>query len=93
MRVAFFGTPQYAVPTLDALIDAGHEVVTVVAQPDKRRGRGKKLQSPPVVQRARELGLEPDELKTLFRAYVAQTPNDLNSWRDALHTNTDKNAA
>ena len=58
MRVAFFGTPQYAVPTLDALIDAGHEVVTVVAQPDKRRGRGKKLQSPPVVQRARELGLE-----------------------------------
>ena len=39
MRVAFFGTPQYAVPTLDALIDAGHEVVTVVAQPDKRRGR------------------------------------------------------
>lgn len=58
MRVAFFGTPDYAVPTLDALVEAGHEVVTVVAQPDKRRGRGKKLQSPPVVQRARELGLE-----------------------------------
>jgi methionyl-tRNA formyltransferase len=58
VRVAFFGTPDYAVPTLDALVEAGHTVVTVVAQPDKRRGRGKKLQSPPVVQRARELGLE-----------------------------------
>lgn len=42
---------------------------------------------------ALELGLEPDELKTLFRAYVAQPPNDLNSWRDALHTDTHKNAA
>ena len=58
MRVAFFGTPAYAVPTLDALVEAGHELVTVVAQPDKRRGRGKKLQSPPVVVRARELGIE-----------------------------------
>jgi methionyl-tRNA formyltransferase len=58
MRVAFFGTPAYAVPTLDALVQAGHEVVTVVAQPDQRHGRGRKLQSPPVVQRARELGLE-----------------------------------
>ena len=42
---------------------------------------------------ARELGLEPDELKALFRAYVAHTPHDLNSWRDALHTDTDENAA
>lgn len=57
MRVAFFGTPAYAVPTLDALIQAGHDVVTVVAQPDQRRGRGKKLQSPATVQRARELGI------------------------------------
>ncbi len=58
MRLAFFGTPGYAVPTLDALVEAGHQVVTVVAQPDKRQGRGKKLRSPPVVERARELGLE-----------------------------------
>lgn len=57
MKVAFFGTPAYAVPTLDALIEAGHDVVTVVAQPDKRSGRGKKLQSPPTVVRARELGI------------------------------------
>ncbi|MCB9764045.1 MAG: methionyl-tRNA formyltransferase [Alphaproteobacteria bacterium] len=58
MRVAFFGTPAYAVPTLDALVEAGHEVVTVVAQPDKPVGRGRKLQSPPVIERARALGLD-----------------------------------
>ncbi len=58
MKLAFFGTPPYAVPTLDALVEAGHEVVTVVAQPDRRVGRGKKLQSPATVVRARELGLD-----------------------------------
>ncbi len=58
MRIAFFGTPAYAVPTLDALVEAGHEVVTVVAQPDRPSGRGQKLRPPPVVVRARELGLE-----------------------------------
>lgn len=57
MRVAFFGTPAYAVPTLDALVSAGHDVVTVVAQPDTRSGRGKTLRSPPTVVRARELGI------------------------------------
>lgn len=67
MRVAFFGTPAYAVPTLDALVEAGHEVVTVVAQPDKPVGRGKKLQSPPVVVRARELGLETRQPKGVRR--------------------------
>lgn len=39
---------------------------------------------------ARDLGLEPDELKTLFRAYVALTPFDPESWRNALHTDTKK---
>ncbi|MFT5585616.1 MAG: methionyl-tRNA formyltransferase [Cognaticolwellia sp.] len=58
MRLAFFGTPAYAVPTLDALAASEHEVVTVVAQPDRPSGRGKKMQSPPVVVRARELGIE-----------------------------------
>lgn len=51
------GTPAYAVPTLNALVEAGHDVVTVVAQPDRPSGRGKKLQAPPVAQRAIELGL------------------------------------
>jgi methionyl-tRNA formyltransferase len=57
MRVIFMGTPDFAVPVLDALADAGHEILAVVAQPDKPRGRGKKLQSPATVLRARELGL------------------------------------
>lgn len=56
MRIVFFGTPEFAVPTLDALA-ARHEIVGVVAQPDKRAGRGLHLQSPPVAQRARDLGL------------------------------------
>ncbi len=51
------GTPDFAVPTLDALVAAGHEVVLVVAQPDRPAGRGKKLRAPPVAVRAAELGL------------------------------------
>jgi methionyl-tRNA formyltransferase len=56
VRVVFFGTPQFAVPSLDALARA-HEVVLVVAQPDKPAGRGMKMQAPAVAVRARELGL------------------------------------
>jgi len=51
------GTPDFAVPTLDALVDAGHEVVLVVAQPDRPAGRGNKLRAPPVAERAKALGL------------------------------------
>ena len=57
MRVIFMGTPDFAVPTLDALVEAGHEVVLVVAQPDRKSGRGQKLTSPPVAARAKALGL------------------------------------
>lgn len=57
MKVVFMGTPDFAVPCLNAIVDAGHEVVCVVAQPDRPKGRGKKLQSPPTVERARELGI------------------------------------
>lgn len=56
MRLAFLGTPDFAVPTLRALA-AAHDVVLVVAQPDKPAGRGQELRSPPVVSVARELGL------------------------------------
>ncbi|MCO4747535.1 MAG: methionyl-tRNA formyltransferase, partial [Proteobacteria bacterium] len=57
MRVIFMGTPDFAVPTLEAIVEAGHEVVLVVSQPDRKSGRGQKLTSPPVIQKARELGL------------------------------------
>ena len=51
------GTPDFAVPALDALVTAGHEIVCVVAQPDRPKGRGRKLVSPPTIVRARELGI------------------------------------
>ena len=57
MRILFWGTPAYAVPSLDALVAAGHQLVGVVTQPDRRRGRGKALVPSPVKARALELGV------------------------------------
>ena len=56
MNVLFWGTPQYAVPTLEALLAAGHTIVGVVTQPDRRRGRGKQVQPSPVKARALDIG-------------------------------------
>ncbi len=50
MRVAFFGTPGFAVPSLRALLDAGHDVVAVVTQPDRPQGRSRSLLVPPAVK-------------------------------------------
>ncbi len=57
MRILFWGTPAYAVPSLNALVAAGHQLVGVVSQPDRRRGRGKELVPSPVKARALDLGL------------------------------------
>ena len=57
MRILFWGTPAYAAVSLDALVKAGHELVGVVTQPDRRRGRGKALVPSPVKARAMELGI------------------------------------
>jgi methionyl-tRNA formyltransferase len=57
MRIAFMGTPEFAVPTLNALIGAGHDVVAVYTQPPRPAGRGKKLSQSAVHMRAQELGL------------------------------------
>lgn len=57
MRVVFMGTPDFSVGTLKALAAAGHEIVGVVSQPDKPKGRGKNLQPTPVKEAAMELGL------------------------------------
>jgi methionyl-tRNA formyltransferase len=57
-RVAYLGTPAIAVPSLDALVDAGIEVAAVITGPDRRRGRGSATSVTPVKARARELGLE-----------------------------------
>ena len=57
MKLVFLGSPSPATPTLRALVDAGHEVVGVVTQPDKRRGRGSEMIATPVAQVAREIGI------------------------------------
>ncbi|WP_242973385.1 methionyl-tRNA formyltransferase [Clostridium thermosuccinogenes] len=67
MRIVFMGTPDFAVPSLKMLIDEGYEVAAVVTQPDKPKGRGKKLAAPPVKEYAVEKGikvLQPASAKT-----------------------------
>jgi methionyl-tRNA formyltransferase len=79
LRLIFMGTPDFAVPTLRALADAGHEIVAVYTRTAKPAGRGMKLQPTPVEQEARRLGipvLTPTTLKTPdaeveFRAHNA----------------------
>ena len=66
MKIVFCGTPEFAVPTLNAVVDAGHEVALVVTQPDRAAGRGLELQLPAVKRAAMELGLpvvQPERIK------------------------------
>jgi methionyl-tRNA formyltransferase len=58
MRLVFVGTPQTAVPALDALLTSRHEVAAVLTRPDARAGRGRKVESSPVARRAAAAGLE-----------------------------------
>lgn len=57
LRIVFAGTPEFALPCLDALVASGHAPVAVYTQPDRPSGRGRKLTAGPVKQRALELGL------------------------------------
>jgi methionyl-tRNA formyltransferase len=66
MKLIFCGTPEFAVPTLEAVVAAGHEVALVVTQPDRAAGRGMELQVPPVKRVAIERGLmvvQPEKIK------------------------------
>ncbi len=72
MKVLFWGTPVYAVPTLDALLAAGHQIVGVVTQPDRRRGRGKQLMPSAVKARALELGLRVYTPEKIRRDHACQ---------------------
>jgi methionyl-tRNA formyltransferase len=67
LRIVFMGTPEFAVPCLDMLVEEGCQVEAVVTQPDKPKGRGKKLASPPVKLCAQKHGikiLQPKKVKT-----------------------------
>ena len=57
MRIVFMGTPDFAVPTLTALVEAGHEVIAVYTQPPRPAGRGKQPQSSPVQRAAEARGI------------------------------------
>lgn len=59
------GSPEFAVPSLRALVEAGHQVVLAVTQPDKRAGRGGRMQEPSVKQAAAELGIEVFQPETM----------------------------
>src|SRR5258708_720957 len=66
LRIVFFGTPAFAVPTLEALIASRHSVVAVVTQPDRPRGRGQKTTASPVKEAARTADvavLQPQSVK------------------------------
>jgi len=71
MRLVFMGTPDFSVPVLDALVEAGHEVAAVYCQPPRPAGRGKKETPTPVHQRAVALGL-PVRHPTSLKAAEAQ---------------------
>lgn len=58
MKLLFFGTPEFAVPTLERLLGSRHQVVAVYAQPDRPAGRGMKMQQPPVAQLAAQRGVQ-----------------------------------
>ncbi len=58
MKIIYMGTPDFAVPALEALAAAGHEIGYVVTQPDAVRDRGKKVKMTPVKEKALELGIE-----------------------------------
>ena len=63
MRIVFFGTPEFAVPALDA-VAARFEVVLAVAQPDRPKGRGRALSAPPIKQAALARGIPVMQVKS-----------------------------
>lgn len=78
MRLIFFGTPEFAVPALNALINSGHEILAVVSQPDMRSGRGRHLALPPVKREAQGSGLSILQPKTVREADFLEELKKLN---------------
>ena len=72
MRLVFLGTPDFALPCLDALAESGHELLLVVSQPDKARGRGRSPVPTPVRCRAQQRGLPETTLEKGGRAALYQ---------------------
>ncbi len=81
MRILFMGTPDFAVPCLTALVEAGHTLVGAVSQPDQPKGRGHKLQHPPVKAKALEYEIPVFQPATLrdgsFQSVLDETKPEL----------------
>ena len=75
MKVIFMGTPDFSVGTLEALVKAGHEIVLAVTQPDKPKGRGGKMQYPPVKETAVRYGIP------VFQPKKVRTPESIEELR------------
>jgi methionyl-tRNA formyltransferase len=81
LKLVFCGTPQFGVPTLEALLKAGHEIALVVSQPDRPTGRDQQLAAPPVKQAALAAGLavtQPEKIRSNgeFRARLESVAPD-----------------
>jgi methionyl-tRNA formyltransferase len=77
MKLVFLGTPGFAVPTLEAIVRAGHEVAAVVTQPDRPRGRGQNAAPPPVKETAIALGLPVYQPERVRRTEAVEHLRDL----------------
>jgi methionyl-tRNA formyltransferase len=72
-RIVFMGTPDFSVPPLLALAEEGHEIVLVITQPDRPKGRGKKMVPPPVKVAAQNLGLRVIQPENMRSAEIKET--------------------
>jgi methionyl-tRNA formyltransferase len=79
MRIVFMGSPEFAAPSLNALVEAGHEVVAVYSQPPRPAGRGKSERRTAVHERAEELGIEVRTPKSLRNAEEQARFRELNA--------------
>ncbi len=78
MKLVFLGTPHFAVPSLEALVGAGHELLAVYTQPDRPAGRKQELHPPPVKEAALRLGLEvrqPERIRRCVEELAALKPD------------------
>lgn len=75
MKVVFFGTPEYAVPTLQALLDSRHEVVAVVSQPDKAKGRSNKIVPTPVKALAMKYNIPVFQFEKIRKDDISELTN------------------
>src|SRR3984957_9138676 len=72
MNVVFLGTPAFAVPTLERIVAAGHQVIAVFTQPDRPKGRGQKNAMPPVKEAAVRLGLPVSQPERIRKSEVVE---------------------